>query len=117
VRKDVFFILQSSPLADTMNRFTPTLLWEERVTASELIQERFNESLSIGTRMDVTLLPEENCLVWLKISCGTIVKLKDQYRDRASSAIEYWRKSCLLQRFPQQLRLACSKFLFASHWR
>jgi hypothetical protein len=81
--------------AEALNAFSPTLLPEKGLVVSESIQHRFNESVSIGTKMDVTLLTYENCLVWLKFFSDTVIKLNtecnmlrgqlDQYRDRASS--------------------------------
>ena len=88
--------------SEVLNQFSPTLLPEKVLAGSESIQHRFNESLSIGTKMDFTLLSYDNCLVWLKFFSDTVVKLNnectllrgqlDQYRDRASSDIEHQAK-------------------------
>jgi hypothetical protein len=88
--------------SEVLNQFSPTLLPEKVLAGSESIQHRFNESLSIGTKMDFRLLSYDNCLVWLKFFSDTIVKLNnectllrgqlDQYRDRASSDVEHQAK-------------------------
>jgi hypothetical protein len=61
-----------------LNQFSPTLLPEKELAGSESIQHRFNESLSIGTKMDFTLLSHDNCLVWLKFFSDTVVKLNNE---------------------------------------
>jgi hypothetical protein len=77
--------------------FVPTFLPEGKGPVPPLTLTRFNESLKVGTQLDLSLLPEEKKDVWLKFLSNTVIHFHretmalqgqlNEYRDTATVAL------------------------------
>jgi len=67
----------------------PTLLPVGNGPVPPLILKQFNDSLSVGTRMDFTQESEENRLTWLKFFSDTVLHLNHECNSLKAQLNEY----------------------------